>query len=170
MRRQNDNNTLTRVTRSHAPVIDLTEDSSTLSPLSTIPGKRVRKRRADQENDNDELVTEPKAARRGKAKAEPKAPSPKKQKKDVHEEKRLSRWRAQPTQQLRDRIHRCLTQRMVVLDRERDMESSPPEETFQIAGSTGNVYQVRIANKSNCNCPDGIKVRDLPRGDPERWY
>lgn len=166
MGRQNDNNTSTRVTRSHAPIINLTEDNSTtLNPQSAIPGKRVRKRRADQENDNDELVTieseqtPVRATRKGKAKAEPKEPSLKKQKKDVHEEKRLSRWRAQPTQQLRDRIHRCLTQRMVVLDRERDMESSPPEETFKIAGSTGNVYQVRIANKSSCNCPDGIKVR-----------
>lgn len=166
MGRQNDYDISTRVTRSHAPIINLTEDNSnTLNPQSAIPGKRVRKRRADQGIDNDELITiesEPipvKATRKGKAKAEPKEPSPKKQKKDVHEEKRLSRWRAQPTQQLRDRIHRCLTQRMVVLDRERDVKSFLPEETFKIAGSTGNVYQVRITNKSSCNCPDGVKVR-----------
>lgn len=173
MGRQKDSNLATastRVTRSHAPIIDPTGDNSNTQSATTAPapGKRARqlKRKAGQENDdNDEFVmiesksTPVKAIMKGKAKAPAKGPSPKKQKKDVSEEKRLSRWRAQPTQQLRDRIHRCLTQRMVVLDRERNMESHPPEETFKIAGSTGNVYQVLITNKSSCNCPDGIKVR-----------
>lgn len=175
MGRQNGNNlatTSTRVTRSHAPIVDLTEDNLTSNPQPTITAptqeKRVRKRKADQGNDDGELAaaepkpTSAKAKGKGKAKVEPtpaKESSPKKQKQDVPEEKRLSKWRAQPTQKLRDRLHRCLTQRMVVLDRERNMECYPPEETFKIAGSTGNVYQVHIANKPNCNCPDGIKVR-----------
>lgn len=180
-RRRNGNDlvtTSTRVTRSHAPIIDLTEDNLTSNPQLAItapaPSGRVHKRKAGQENDDDGLAvieSKPipvKAKGKGKAKAEP-AP-PKKQKKDAPEvkdapeEKRLSRWRAQPTQKLRDRIHRCLTQRLVVLDRERDMECNPPEETFKIAGSTGNVYQIHITNKPSCNCPDGIKVRSSPRG------
>lgn len=175
MGRQNSNNlvtTSTRVTRSHAPIIDLTEDNLTSNPQLAItaptPKGRVHKRKASQENDDDGLAMIEsksilaKAKGKGKAKAEPTPKgSPKKQKKDVPEEKRLSRWRAQPTQKLRDRIHRCLTQRMVVLDRERDMECDPPEETFKIAGSTGNVYQVHITNKPSCNCPDGIKVRSF---------
>lgn len=165
-----------RITRSRARIIDLTEDNSSLPQPSAVvapdpaPKKRGRKRKVSEENNGDgdsELVvvqpksTSAKAKTKGKARAEPvvaNKPSPKKQKKDVPEEKRLSRWRTQPPQQLRDRIHRCLTQRMVVLDRERDMDSYPPQEKFQIAGSTGNVYRVHIKNKSTCDCPDGIKV------------
>ncbi|KAH0613138.1 uncharacterized protein H6S33_009518 [Morchella sextelata] len=106
--------------------------------------------------------TKPRGVGKGKEVAGPssaKAPSIKKAKNTpaAEEEKRLGRWRSQPTHQLRDRIHRCLTQRMVVLDRHRNMEVSPPEEIFQIAGSTGNVYQVHIKRKSTCSCPDGIQ-------------
>lgn len=169
--------TSTRVTRSHATTINPTEGNSASDPQPAIsapaPKKRGRKRKTDQENDSDELAitesrpTSVKTKEKGKAKAEStsaRGPSPKKQKKDAPEEKRLSRWRAQPTQKLRDRIHRCLTQRMVVLDRERDMDSRPPEETFKIAGSTGNVYQVHITNEPSCDCPDGIKVEPPARG------
>lgn len=182
MGRQNSSssaNVSTRVTRSRALVIDLTEDNSSSSKPQQItttpaPKKRGRKRKADQEDgDNSESIaaeSKPvltKAKGKGKAKVEltpVKELSPKKQKHAAPEEKRLSRWRAQPPQSLRDRIHRCLTQRMVVLDRERDMNSHPLEETFKIAGSTGNVYQVYITNRSTCDCPDGIKVSNFSRG------
>lgn len=81
-------------------------------------------------------------------KTPPKEPKPK-------EEKRPKRWRKQLPIALRDRLHRCLTQKMFVLDRTRDDDALV--ETFKIAGSTGNVYTVRICGVPVCDCPDGQK-------------
>lgn len=135
-------------------VIDLTEEDSPNLESYTAPTPvrgRGRKREVDLVDvDND---IEPKSAP-----ARPREGVKKPKHAPIAEEKRLGKWRSQPTQQLRDRIHRCLTQRMVVLNRHRDMEVSPPEELFQIAGTTGNVYQVHIKRKSTCSCPDGIQV------------
>jgi hypothetical protein len=32
-----------------------------------------------------------------------------------------------------------------------------PEEVFDIAGTTGNVYQVTISKVPSCSCPDAAK-------------
>ncbi|KAI5789026.1 hypothetical protein EDC01DRAFT_617043 [Geopyxis carbonaria] len=71
-------------------------------------------------------------------------------------EKRLKRFRARCPVHLEERMERCRTQRMYVLDRQRD-PAKPLEETFEMAGSTGNVYEVTICEVPRCNCPDGIK-------------
>lgn len=174
MVRQDTSSSTSRVTRSQAPIIDLIDNSSFSKPQPEpiIPARALKGQgRKRKESDGEELVVVGSGSTSAKAKGKAKAKArlsvsnglvAKKQKRKAVasevEEKRLSRWRTQPTQQLRDRVHRCLTQRMVVLDRQRDRDQYPPEETFQIAGSTGNVYQVHITHKSTCNCPDGIKV------------
>ncbi|KAG0136737.1 hypothetical protein HOY82DRAFT_55986 [Tuber indicum] len=69
-------------------------------------------------------------------------------------EKRAKLWRKQPPKAVSERISRCLTQRMVVLDRQRVMENDIPQEIVKIAGSTGNVYTVHIKQVPVCDCPD----------------
>lgn len=144
--------------------IDLADTDHSLVPIPYQQKAGYEPREDIETIESKSTSAKSRGAGKGKEVAEPssaKAPSIKKAKHvpAAGEEKRLGRWRSQPTHQLRDRIHRCLTQRMVVLDRHRNMEVSPPEEIFQIAGSTGNVYQVHIKHQSTCSCPDGIKVR-----------
>ncbi|CUS14651.1 unnamed protein product [Tuber aestivum] len=69
-------------------------------------------------------------------------------------EKRAKLWRKQPPKTVSERIGRCLTQRMVVLDRQRVVENDIPQEIVKIAGSTGNVYTVHIKLVPICDCPD----------------
>ncbi|PWW75260.1 hypothetical protein C7212DRAFT_280928 [Tuber magnatum] len=69
-------------------------------------------------------------------------------------EKRAKLWRKQPPKAVSERIGRCLAQRMVVLDRQRDVENDIPQEIVKIAGSTGNVYTVHIRQVPICDCPD----------------
>ncbi|KAI5809581.1 hypothetical protein DFH27DRAFT_476176 [Peziza echinospora] len=72
-------------------------------------------------------------------------------------EKRLKQWRTEPPQGVVERIHRCHTQRMFVIGRDPVEGANPPEEIFQMAGTTGNVYKVHIKKIPRCNCPDGIR-------------
>lgn len=73
-------------------------------------------------------------------------------------EKRPKRYRDHPPQSVRERMARCRTQPMFVLDRERaDRPDGSLREVFKMAGSTGNVYTVVIEDVPNCDCPDGQK-------------
>ena len=47
--------------------------------------------------------------------------------------------------------------RMFVIDRARCDTADCPEERFEIAGTTGNVYSVHIARQPSCNCPHALK-------------
>jgi hypothetical protein len=61
---------------------------------------------------------------------------------------------------VKDRLHRALSQRIYVINRKRVREFHHPEgscEEFAILGSTGNAYATRIERRPNCNCPDGQK-------------
>lgn len=44
-----------------------------------------------------------------------------------------------------------------MLDRRRGGTETCPEETLKIAGSTGNIYTVNIAQQPACDCPMGVK-------------
>ncbi|EPS40812.1 hypothetical protein H072_5339 [Dactylellina haptotyla CBS 200.50] len=68
---------------------------------------------------------------------------------------RLKKFRAKCPQAVEQRLDRVRTQRIFCLGRERDEENLT--EDFKIAGSTGNVYTVVLANIPTCNCPDGKK-------------
>lgn len=87
--------------------------------------------------------------------------APKRPKKDAGEEKRLGVFRKKAPQSYIERLERAQSQRMFLLDRHssqnHDSVKSWPEETFDLAGTTGNVYQVKIAKKPCCTCPDNKK-------------
>jgi len=77
------------------------------------------------------------------------------------EEKRLKSYRKQAPQKYATIAHRATTQRMVVIDRRRTSNhdcplSTPdcPMEEVDLAGSTGNIYTVKITHIPECTCPD----------------
>jgi hypothetical protein len=72
------------------------------------------------------------------------------------EEKRLRLFRKKAPQTYLERLHRVRTQRMFLIDRQRNLSESRSheEEIFDIAGTTGNLYQVTISKQPSCTCPD----------------
>ncbi|GAB1311507.1 hypothetical protein MFIFM68171_01717 [Madurella fahalii] len=68
-------------------------------------------------------------------------------------EKRLRRFRAKPPQSFAEVHRRATTQRFYVLSRARGGTPECPEETVELAGSTGNVYTVVVARRPACDCP-----------------
>jgi hypothetical protein len=80
-------------------------------------------------------------------------------KKEKDEEKRLKRFRQKPPQSYLERLSRVRSQRMFLIDRNRSMsgDGMNEEEVFDIAGSTGNIYQVRVGRVPSCSCPDAGK-------------
>lgn len=97
------------------------------------------------------LVPESKPKRRRKKKADDEGDAP--------EEKRLKRFRAKAPVSYMERLQRVTSQRMFLIDRERAVgeDGECPEEKFDIAGSTGNIYQVTICRVPRCTCPDAAK-------------
>ena len=75
------------------------------------------------------------------------------------EEKRLRRYRNKAPTSYLERLDRIRTQRMFLIDRNRktSADETHEEEIFDIAGSTGNIYQVTINKKPGCTCPDASK-------------
>ncbi|KAL9122524.1 MAG: hypothetical protein Q9187_000924 [Circinaria calcarea] len=99
-----------------------------------------------EEEDEDEFVT--------KSRKKRKVASPCKDK-DV--EKRLRTFRSHPPKTYLDKLSRAQGQRMFVLDRARGGTDDVPEETIEMAGSTGNIYSVSINQLPSCTCPDNQK-------------
>ncbi|KAK4694014.1 hypothetical protein P7C71_g3489, partial [Lecanoromycetidae sp. Uapishka_2] len=89
------------------------------------------------------------------------APSSKKKraspKKVKDEEKRLKRFRQHAPSSFQEKLHRATTQRMFVIDRSRGGTEQIPEETIEMAGTTGNIYSITIAQLPSCTCPDSQK-------------
>ncbi|UNI23238.1 hypothetical protein JDV02_009071 [Purpureocillium takamizusanense] len=73
------------------------------------------------------------------------------------EEKRARRFRAQAPQAFHAVYERALAQRFYVLKRTPDGTADCPTETFEMTGSTGNVYTVHIGRQPQCNCPHARK-------------
>ena len=142
------------------------KDPARVTPLKTDPPRKRGRPPKQKGNDDDLVVIESAstpAISKGKGKAIHEEPPQKKKKlnsKDPGElpEKRMKLWRKKPPATVSQRIDRCLTQRMVVLDRQRAMDGDVPEEIDQIAGSTGNVYTVHIKRVPTCDCPDSVRI------------
>jgi len=97
------------------------------------------------------LVPSSKAKRQRKKKTEGEGEEP--------EEKRLKRFRSKAPVSYMERLQRVTSQRMFLIDREKVVgeDGECPEEKFDIAGSTGNIYQVTICRVPRCTCPDAAK-------------
>ena len=46
---------------------------------------------------------------------------------------------------------------MFVIDRSSTGTNGAPEETVELAGTTGNVYSITINKVPSCTCPDSLK-------------
>ncbi|KAI0424743.1 hypothetical protein F5Y09DRAFT_129956 [Xylaria sp. FL1042] len=78
-------------------------------------------------------------------------------KKEPNEEKRLKRFRAKAPASFEVIYQRATEQRFYVLNRSRCGTAGCPEEEVEITGSTGNIYNVRIAQVPSCTCPHALK-------------
>lgn len=112
----------------------------------------VKFRKASSSKAKPAATTPKKKASKPKATASPnktRIPSP---------EKRLRPYRNHAPQTYQARYERALTQRMFLIDRQRTTRSDEhgeyKEEVFDMAGTTGNVYQVTISKLPKCTCPD----------------
>jgi SWIM zinc finger len=73
-------------------------------------------------------------------------------------EKRLKRFRQKPPQSYLERLERVKVQRMFLIDRNKTTNKDGAyEEVFDLAGSTGNIYQVTVGKVPKCTCPDAGK-------------
>ncbi|TGZ80362.1 hypothetical protein EX30DRAFT_396370 [Ascodesmis nigricans] len=88
--------------------------------------------------------------------APPKKKTPAKNANGNTPEKRPKRFRDHPPASVVERMYRCQTQKMFVLDRAR--KNGELKEVFKMAGTTGNLYTITICDIPRCDCPDGIKT------------
>lgn len=73
------------------------------------------------------------------------------------EEKRLRVFRKKAPFSYLEKLERATSQRMFVIDRTRGGTEDVPEETIDLAGTTGNVYSITISQSPKCTCPDNKK-------------
>ena len=92
------------------------------------------------------------------------SPPRKKQKKKTdlssetdNEEKRLRVFRKKAPLSYLEKLERATSQRMFVIDRSRGGTDDVPEETIDMAGTTGNIYSITISQVPKCTCPDNQK-------------
>lgn len=83
------------------------------------------------------------------------SPAKRPKKADTSGEKRLRKFRPKPPQAFYDVYDRSTSQRFFVLGRTRCGTRSSPEEVVELTGSTGNIYNVHIAQQPTCDCPHG---------------
>jgi hypothetical protein len=141
-------------------VIDLTADSP---PPSEPPRpKRPRADRTKREpspNNTNTIVKGRQPQPDDESDEKPSKKSNKKPKKDG--EKRLRRYRAHAPSAYREIRERAFSQRMFVLDRQRQRSASDPDaapsETISLAGTTGNIYTITIDKVPTCDCPHARK-------------
>lgn len=86
-----------------------------------------------------------------------------KKKGEEPDEKRLKRFRQKAPQSYLERLGRVRTQRMFLVDRTRTIsdDGTHDEEVFDLAGSTGNIYQITISKVPKCTCPDFGKGKPM---------
>jgi hypothetical protein len=74
-------------------------------------------------------------------------------------EQRLRPFVEAPDAKFRDKLKIIQKDRMFMLDRKRGLDRDGyPCETFDIAGSTGNIYQAKIGRSPNCVCMDAVSA------------
>lgn len=78
----------------------------------------------------------------------------KKKEKTPQVEKRLARTRSSMNLDTMARVDRALTQRLYLLDQVDISRPGRLGRKYDVLGSTGNIYQVVIAQTPSCTCPD----------------
>ncbi|KAE8410187.1 hypothetical protein BDV36DRAFT_289779 [Aspergillus pseudocaelatus] len=84
-------------------------------------------------------------------------------------ERRARVFRRKPPQTFLQRLNRATTQRMFVLGHTVTGVNDAPEMSFDIAGTTGNIYKTVIGKEPTCTCPDarkGNQCKHICYGNP----
>ncbi|EGY21098.1 hypothetical protein VD0002_g4234 [Verticillium dahliae] len=123
--------------RAHAASVRQPTTHETSSPAKSGPS---------QNNPSAAAPSTPSSSK--KRKAQPESPK---------SEKRQRRFRPEPPKSFYTVYERALSQRFYVIKRERGGTAECPEETIELAGSTGNVYSIHIGQNPSCNCPHARK-------------
>jgi hypothetical protein len=136
----------THAKEEHAGQVSRAKKSGNIPPVRLL-AKQSTKKRKSRGNDS-----EPDDGQKSQS-------TPKKKKSEAAEEKRLKRFRAKAPSTYLERLSRVRTQRMFLIDRNRTTSADElyEEETFDVAGTTGNIYQVTISKVPTCSCPDALK-------------
>ncbi|KAJ6122472.1 hypothetical protein N7512_004937 [Penicillium capsulatum] len=87
----------------------------------------------------------------------PKAQTRKERNELIIPEKRARKYRNYPPQSFLARLERISYQRMFVVGHQVGGSEEAPEISFDIVGSTGNLYRTIIGKEPSCDCPDGLK-------------
>ncbi|PWY86265.1 RING finger domain protein [Aspergillus heteromorphus CBS 117.55] len=72
-------------------------------------------------------------------------------------ERRAKRFRTHPPKTYLERAARALSQRMFVVGHTATNVEVAPEMSFDIVGTTGNIYKTVIGKVPTCSCPDARK-------------
>ncbi|KAI9376547.1 hypothetical protein BJX61DRAFT_324824 [Aspergillus egyptiacus] len=72
-------------------------------------------------------------------------------------ERRARKFRNAPPKSFQQRLERAITQRMFVVGQTVTGTDDVPELTFDIVGTTGNLYKTVIGKEPTCSCPDARK-------------
>ncbi|KAE8310876.1 hypothetical protein BDV41DRAFT_566176 [Aspergillus transmontanensis] len=86
-----------------------------------------------------------------------KSPSTKQSPGEDIPERRARVFRRKAPQTFLQRLNRATTQRMFVLGHTVTGADDVPEMSFDIAGTTGNIYKIVIGKEPTCTCPDARK-------------
>ncbi|KAL8966116.1 MAG: hypothetical protein Q9183_003516 [Haloplaca sp. 2 TL-2023] len=138
----------------------VTETSMDLLPSSsqdsspTVNSSRKRKR---NQSLNNEMEKESKPIGAGLSTPKKARSAKKTQSEGVDDEKRLRRFRAHAPATYLQKLERATSQRMFVISRTRTGTEDIPEETVEMAGTTGNIYTITIGLEPRCTCPDNLK-------------
>lgn len=72
-------------------------------------------------------------------------------------ERREREFIPEPDAKFKDKVKRIRKERMFMLNRQRVVDVKGKErEDFDIAGSTGNIYQTKIGRSPSCTCMDAV--------------
>lgn len=128
------------------------------------PASKKRKRKVREViNISDDSDGPNAAASKSKTKARAQKPKPKPKDADEDEdeensqvEQRLKKFLERAPYKFQERLDRAISQRMFLMDRERKLsdDGTHDVEIFDIAGTTGNVYEVTINKQPKCTCMD----------------
>jgi hypothetical protein len=73
-------------------------------------------------------------------------------------ERRLRPFVAEPDETYKKKLKRIRKERMFMLDRTKSLDRDGHAcEMFDIAGSSGNIYQTTIGRKPKCTCMDAVR-------------
>jgi SAP domain len=123
-------------------------DSEAITAEAPDPGPRAKKQKKGKDSGSDaeldgqtaaELVGCTDRSRSGEVRARPFVPS--------------------PNDEYRKKFKRVKSERMFMLDRTKTADKGGViSEIFDIAGSTGNIYQTTIGRSPRCTCMDAVSI------------